>query len=249
MSFKGKTTLITGANKNLGKQTAIAFAKNGSDLALHYHSAKEKEAITKFASELESDYKIKTLVLDGDLTSEKDAKNIFDSTISKLGKIDYAINNVGMVLRKPLAETTLDEYNTMFDVNTKSAFLFLREAANKVADEGSVIMLTTSLLAAYTPGYSLYQAAKAGVHLMCKTLSKETTRKISFNCVSPGPMDTPFLYGQETKERVEFFKTQSSYGRLTEVSDIVPIIVFLAKDGHWMTGQNLFASNGFTAPI
>ncbi|KAG7927436.1 hypothetical protein KL925_002807 [Ogataea polymorpha] len=249
MSFEGKSTLITGANKNLGKETALAFAKGGSNLALHYHSAKEKDALTKFASDLESKYKIKTVVISGDLTKEEDTTNLFASAISALGKIDIAINNVGMVLRKPLAEVSLAEYETMFDTNTKASFLFLREAANKVAEDGSVIMLTTSLLAAYTEGYSIYQAAKAGVHMMCKALSKETTRRISFNCVSPGPMDTPFLYGQETKERVEFFKAQSPYGRLTEISDIVPILTFLAKDGHWITGQNLFANNGFVAPF
>ncbi|KAG7810772.1 hypothetical protein KL921_002400 [Ogataea angusta] len=249
MSFEGKSTLITGANKNLGKETALAFAKGGSNLALHYHSAKEKDALTKFASDLESKYKVKTVVISGDLTKEKDTKILFDTAISALGKIDIAVNNVGMVLRKPLAETSLDEYNTMFETNTTASFLFLREAANKVADEGAVIMLTTSLLAAYTDGYSIYQAAKGAVHYMCKTLSKESPRKISFNCVSPGPMDTPFLYGQETKERVEFFKSQSAYGRLTKISDIVPIITFLAKDGHWITGQNVFANNGFTAPI
>lgn len=60
-------------------------------------------------------------------------------------------------------------------------------------------------------------------------------------------MDTPFLYGQENDQRVAFFKTQAAAGRLTEVEDIVPIIKFVVKDGHWMTGQNLFASNGFTA--
>lgn len=133
-------------------------------------------------------------------------------------------------------------------VNSTAAFLFLREAANMVAENGSVIMLTTSLLAAYTDGYSVYQASKATVVSMCKALSKETTKKISFNCVSPGPMDTPFLYGEENPERIEFFKSVVNGGRLTEVSDIVPIIEFLAKDGHWMTGQNFFANNGFTAP-
>ncbi|VEU23782.1 DEKNAAC104794 [Brettanomyces naardenensis] len=247
MSFKGKTTIITGANKNLGHDTAIAFAKQGSDLLLHCHGSKGRDELKELCGQLEREHGIKTSIFQGDLTQEQEVIELFKAAEKIFGKVDYAINNVGMVLRKPLAECTLEEYNTMFDVNTKSAFLFLREAANELAVGGAVVMLTTSLLAAYTDGYSLYQASKSAVEFMCKALSKETKKKISFNCVSPGPMDTPFLYGQETSERIEFFKTQSSAGRLTKVDDIVPFIKFLVKDGHWMTGQNLFASNGFTA--
>lgn len=248
MSLQGKVTIITGANKNLGLQTAIAFAKQGSNLALHYHSNSSKADAEKLAADLKSEYGVDTITFQGDLSTEKATTGLFEATISHFGHVDIAINNVGKVLRKPLSETSLEEFSEMMTINSTAAFLFLREAANKVAENGSVIMLTTSLLAAYTDGYSIYQASKATVVAMCKALSKETTKKISFNCVSPGPMDTPFLYGQENEQRVEYFKTVVNGGRLTEVSDIVPIIEFLAKDGHWMTGQNLFANNGFTAP-
>lgn len=248
MSLSGKVTIISGANKNLGKETAIAFAKEGSDITLHYHSPSSKEETDKLSEELQKDYGIKTLVVQGDLSTEAANVKLFDQTIEAFGKVDIAINNVGKVLRKPLAETSIEEFDEMMKINSTAAFLFLKQAANKVAENGSVIMLTTSLLAAYTDGYSIYQASKAAVVAMAKALSKETTKKISFNCVSPGPMDTPFLYGQETPERIEYFKSAVAGGRLTEVSDIVPIVLFLAKDGHWMTGQNLFANNGFTAP-
>lgn len=160
MSFEGKATIITGANKNLGKKTAIAFAEEGSDLLLHYHSAKSKSECEELADQLTKKYGIKTATYQGDLTEEKANKELFARAIEKFGKVDYAINNVGMVLRKPLAETSLDEYNTMFNINTKAAFLFLRESANQLAENGSVVMLTTSLLAAYCDGYSLYQAAR-----------------------------------------------------------------------------------------
>ncbi|KAG0688413.1 hypothetical protein C6P40_001022 [Pichia californica] len=246
--FAGKSTIITGANKNLGKQTAIAFAKEGSDILLHYHSSSSADETSKLAKELISDYKVKTIVFQGDLSTEKATTDLFDLAIKSFGKVDYAINNVGMVLRKKLSEISLDEFNKMFSVNVTASFLFMREAERKLAENGSVVMLTTSLLGAYCDGYSVYQAAKSAVYWMCKTASKETTKKITYNCVSPGPMDTPFLYGQENEHRIEFFKTQAVEQRLTEVEDIVPIIKFIVKDGKWMTGQNLYANNGFTAP-
>lgn len=246
--FAGKSTIITGANKNLGKETAKEFAKEGSNILLHYHSSSAAESTEQFAAELSKEYNIKAVAFQGDLSTEEANIKLFDTAISSFGKVDYAINNVGMVLRKNLAEVSLDEFSTMFDINVKASFLFLREAEKKVAESGSVVMLTTSLLAAYTEGYSIYQAAKAAVYWMTKTASKETKKKITYNCISPGPMDTPFLYGQENEHRVEFMKTQAIEGRLTEIRDIVPIIKFIVKDGKWMTGQNLFANNGFTAP-
>lgn len=246
--FSGKSTIITGANKNLGKETAIAFAKEGSDILLHYHSSSSADDTKKLANYLIENFKIKAIVFQGDLSVENSTIELFDVAIKSFGKIDYAINNVGMVLRKNLSDISLDEYNKMFSINVQASFLFLREAERKLAENGSVVMLTTSLLAAYCDGYSVYQAAKSAVYWMCKTASKETKKKITFNCISPGPMDTPFLYGQENDQRIEFFKTQAISQRLTEVDDIVPIIKFIVKEGKWITGQNLFANNGFTAP-
>ena len=246
--FSGKATIITGANKNLGEQTATAFAKEGSDVLLHYHSESSAAATEELAKKLSSQYGIQAITFQGDLSKENATISLYDTAIDKFGKVDYAINNVGMVLRKPLADISLEEYNKMFSVNTTASFLFLKYAEQKLAENGSVVMLTTSLLGAYCDGYSVYQAAKSAVYWMTKTASKETKKKITYNCVSPGPMDTPFLYGQENDQRIGFFKTQAVQQRLTEVEDIVPIIKFIVKDGKWMTGQNLYANNGFTAP-
>ena len=246
--FNGKSTIITGANKNLGKQTAIEFAKEGSNILLHYHSPSSADETEQLAKLLINDYNVKAITYSGDLSQEDSTIELFETAIKEFGKINYAINNVGMVLRKPLYSTSLDEYNKMFDINVKTSFLFLKYAELKLSEKGSVVMLTTSLLGAYTDGYSLYQGAKSAVYWMCKTASKETQKKITYNCISPGPMDTPFLYGQENEHRIEFFKTQAVEQRLTAVEDIVPIIKFIVKDGKWMTGQNLYANNGFTAP-
>ena len=90
------------------------------------------------------------------------------------------------------------------------------------------------MLAAYTDSYGLYQGTKSGVEYYSKAASKELHgRGISVNCCAPGPMDTPFLYGQETEQSVAFFKTMGLHGRLTKVSDIVPIVRFwsLKEDG------------------
>lgn len=127
----------------------------------------------------------------------------------------------------------------------KVHFFFIKEAGINLNDNGRIVSIVTSLLAAYTDSYGLYQGTKSGVEYYSKAASKELHgHGISVNCCAPGPMDTPFLYGQETEQSVAFFKTMGLHGRLTKVSDIVPIVRFLVTEGGWMTGQTLYASGG-----
>ena len=162
--------------------------------------------------------------------------------------MDIAINTVGKVLRKPITETTEAEYDSMFDINSKAAYFFLQQAGRRLADNGSVVTIVTALLAAFTDGYSTYAGAKSPVDHFTRAAAKEfSARGINVNNVAPGPMDTPFFYGQETPERVEFHKSQGMGGRLTLIEDIAPLVVFLAGDeGHWITGQTIFANGGYT---
>jgi NAD(P)-dependent dehydrogenase (short-subunit alcohol dehydrogenase family) len=114
-------------------------------------------------------------------------------------------------------------------------------------DGGSVITIVTALLAAFTDGYSTYAGAKSPVEHFTRAAAKEfAARGISVNNVAPGPMDTPFFYGEETPERVAFHKSQAMGNRLTQIEDIAPLVVFLADEGHWVTGQTIFANGGYT---
>ena len=135
----------------------------------------------------------------------------------------------------------------MFDINSKAAYFFIQEAGKRLNDNGSLITIVTALLAAFTDGYSTYAGGKAPVEHFTRAAAKEfADRGISVNNIAPGPMDTPFFYGQETPERVEFHKSQGMGGRLTLIEDIAPIATFLATEGHWITGQTLFANGGYT---
>src|SRR5690606_13254051 len=105
----------------------------------------------------------------------------------------------------------------------------------------------TALLAAFTDGYSTYAGGKSPVEHFTRAAAKEfADRGISVTAIAPGPMDTPFFYGQETPERVEFHKSQGMGGQLTKIEDIAPIVRFLASEGWWITGQTIFANGGYT---
>lgn len=247
MSLEGKTALITGGTKNLGKLTAIELAsKYKANLFLHYNSSQGGEQ--KLADELASKYGVKVEVYQGKLGSEESVAKLFEACKAKFGSIDIAINNVGKVLKKPIVEVTEKEFDEMDVINNKVAFFFIAQAAKNVSQGGRIISLVTSLLAAYTPFYAVYQGTKSAVEYYSKSASKElVSKRISVNCVAPGPMDTPFFYSQEKPEDVEFYKSVAFDGRLTKIEDIAPIVGFLATSGDWITGQTIYASGGMTA--
>ncbi|EXJ81692.1 alcohol dehydrogenase [Capronia coronata CBS 617.96] len=190
MSLSGKTTLITGGGKNLGALIATLFAAEGSHLALHYNSASSRQSAETLAAGLASKHgDIKVKLYQGDLTSAGGVGKLFDAVAADFASLDIVINTVGMVLKKPLTEISEQEYDTMFAVNSKSAFFISQEAARRVRNGGKIINTVTSLLAAYAPGYTAYQGSKSPVEWFTKSLSKELMSKgISVNAVAPGPM-------------------------------------------------------------
>lgn len=245
-SLQGKVALIGGGAKNLGGLLARTFAADGAKIIVHYHSEATKAAaeetvasIAKVGSEAHA--------VQGDLTRAANVTRLFDEGRERFGRIDIAVNTVGKVLRKPILEVDELEYDEMAAVNAKSAFFFIKEAGRTLADEGKIVTIVTSLLAAFTDGYSTYAGGKSPVEHFTRAAAKEfAARKISVTALGPGPMDTPFFYGQETPERVAYHRSQALGGSLTKIEDIVPIVQHLVTDGWWITGQTLFANGGYT---
>ena len=245
-TLSGNNVLIAGGAKNLGGLIARQAAEAGANVAVHFNSDETRsdaeqtvEAVRASGGRAE--------MFQADLTVPANVTRLFDDAEKALGTIDVAVNTVGKVLRKPMAETTEEEYDSMFDINSKSAYFFIKEAGQHLADGGKIVTIVTALLAAFTDGYSTYAGGKSPVEHFTRAAAKELSeRGISVTAVAPGPMDTPFFYGQETPERVEFHKSQAMGNQLTQIEDIAPIVRFLATDGWWITGQTIFANGGYT---
>ncbi|CAN3363651.1 probable NADP-dependent mannitol dehydrogenase [Diutina catenulata] len=248
MSLSGKTIVITGGCKNLGALCATDLAQLGKpNFVLHYHSDSLKSDADKLVAELDSKYGSKAIAVQGNLEDVKEITKLFETAKKEFGGVDIAINTVGMVLKKPIMELSEKEYDHMFDVNSKVAFFFIKEAGNHLNKGGKICTIVTSLLAAFTGYYALYAGSKAPVEHFCRAAAKEFVDKgISVTNVAPGPMDTPFFYGQESDEAVAFHKSQSLNGKLTDIKDIAPIVRFLVTEGWWITGQTIFANGGYT---
>ncbi|NYI71723.1 NAD(P)-dependent dehydrogenase (short-subunit alcohol dehydrogenase family) [Naumannella cuiyingiana] len=245
-TLAGKNVLIAGGAKNLGGLIARQAAQAGANVAIHYNSESSRPEAEKTLAEVEATGS-RGVILTGDLTVPGNVEKLFADAAAAIGQIDVAVNTVGKVLRKPIVETTEDEYDSMFDINAKAAYFFIKEAGRSLADNGKVITIVTALLAAFTDGYSTYAGGKSPVEHFTRAAAKEFgERGISVTAIAPGPMDTPFFYGQETPERVEFHKSQAMGNQLTKIEDIAPIVRFLASEGWWITGQTIFANGGYT---
>lgn len=245
-TLEGRNVLVGGGAKNLGGLIARQVAAAGANVAIHYNSDSSRTEAEETLAAVEA-LGVKGAILQGDLTVPANVAALFTAAESAIGTIDVAVNTVGKVLRKPILETTEDEYDSMFDINAKAAYFFIQEAGRHLADGGKIITIVTALLAAFTDGYSTYAGGKSPVEHFTRAAAKEFAgRGISVTAVAPGPMDTPFFYGQETPERVEFHKSQAMGGQLTQIEDIAPIVRFLASEGWWITGQTIFANGGYT---
>ncbi|CAJ1496677.1 SDR family oxidoreductase [[Mycobacterium] kokjensenii] len=242
----GKSAVVAAGAKNLGGLISVTLASRGVNVAVHYNSdGSESDADATVAAVRATG--AKAIKVQGDLSAPANVTALFDAAVDAFGGVDFAINTVGKVLRKPILETTEAEYNSMFDVNAKAAYFFLQQAGRRLNDNGAVVTIVTALLGAFTDGYSTYAGSKSPVEHFTRAAAKEFgTRGISVNSVAPGPMDTPFFYPQETPERVEFHKSQGMGNRLTRIEDIAPLVLFLLDGGHWVTGQTIFANGGYT---
>jgi NAD(P)-dependent dehydrogenase (short-subunit alcohol dehydrogenase family) len=250
--ISGKSVLIAGGAKNLGALIATDLAKHGAkSVAIHYNSAAAATDAEKTAEAVKA-AGAAAVIFRADLTTAGAVSQLFTDAKAAMGSIDIAINTVGKVLKKPIIETSEAEFDEMDAVNNKSAFFFLKESGKHVSDGGKVCTLVTSLLGAFTPFYASYAGTKAAVEHYTRAAAKEFgARGISVTAIGPGPMDTPFFYGQETPEAQAYHKTAAALSGLsktglTDIEDIVPYIRFLVSEGWWMTGQTILVNGGYT---
>ncbi|KAI9085273.1 hypothetical protein K1719_032796 [Acacia pycnantha] len=148
-----------------------------------------------------------------------------------------------------IANTTLEDWDRTFNINTRGAFLCTREAANRLVQGsgGRIILITTSLVGNNLPSYGAYTASKAAVETMAKIVAKELKgTKITANCVAPGPTATELFFEGKTEETIKRLVDACPLERLGEPKDVSHLVGFLASDaGEWINGQVVRANGGF----
>ena len=172
-SIKGKTVLIAGGAKNLGGLIARDLAEQGARaIAIHYNSDSSQAQAQETIKAIQATG-AQAVAFQADLRSAGAMEKLFADTVAAIGRPDIAINTVGKVLKKPLTEVSEAEYDEMSDINSKTAFFFLKEAGKHVQDHGKICTLVTSLLGAFTPFYAAYAGTKAPVEHYTRAAAKE----------------------------------------------------------------------------
>ena len=251
-SIRGKVALVAGGAKNLGGLIAKDLAAQGAKaIAIHYNSAGTKADADATVAAIQATG-VQAVALQGDLTTAAAVEKLFADVIATVGRPDIAINTTGMVIKKPIPDITEADYDKIFAINSKAAFFFIQGAGKHLNDGGKLCTIVTSLLGAFTGLYSIYAGSKAPVEHFTRAASKEFgPRGISVTAVAPGPMETPFFYGQESAESANYNQNAADLSKftktgLTSPEDIVPLVRLLVSEGWWITGQTILANGGYT---
>lgn len=246
----GKVAIVTGGTANLGRLFAQSLAADGADVVVHYNSPRRADEAAAAVEELEA-IGAEAFAHQGDLTDIPQIAALVDATIERFGHWDILVNTSGVIIRKPLAETTEEEFDNSFAINAKIPFFLMSQAFSKMADNGRIINLVTTQVAVTAATYSCYAGSKSPVEHFTKAFAKEIgDRGITVNCMAPGPQKTSFLYGAETDETLAWLAAQTISGELGEPADVVPLMRFLAApDTRWVTAQTVYVNGGMISPI
>jgi NAD(P)-dependent dehydrogenase (short-subunit alcohol dehydrogenase family) len=246
----GRKALITGGDSGMGRAAAIAYAREGADVAINYFPTEEPDA-REVIEWIEAAGRV-ALAIPGDIRDEDFCKKLIEKAIEGLGGLDIIVNNAG---RQQANESILDITTEQFDWTMKTniyAPFWIIKAALPHLKPGSVIIATTSVQA-YDPSADLYDYAqtKAATMNYVKSLAKQLGKKgIRVNGVAPGPIWTPLqVSGGATKEKIKEFGKHTPLGRPGQPAELASIYVQLAaNDASYANGQIYGAAGGSGQP-
>ncbi len=242
-SLHGKVAIVTGASRGIGSEIALTLANAGAKVVINY--AKNKVAINKVYAAI-SDAGGECQIIKADVSDPVAVRKLFDAASKHFGHIDILINNAGILLFKEIADIQDDEFDHIVDVNFKSVFYTLREAATRLSDHGRVVNISSTVTRLILSKYGAYAATKAAVEQLTRVFAREMgERGITANTVSPGPVNTELFRTGKTAEEIKRMAAMAALGRIGEVDDIAQVVLFLVSDeARWLTGQDIGVNGG-----
>lgn len=240
----GRVALISGGDSGIGRAVAVAFAKEGADVAILYLDEKEDADETRAMVKAEGR---RCLTIAGDVGDPKVCKQAVEDTVRRLGRLDVLVNNAAeQHPQESIDKITPRQLERTFRTNVFGMF-HLTTAALRHLGEGSAIVNTTSVTAYRgSPTLLDYSATKGAIVAFTRSLSTALAKKkIRVNAVAPGPIWTPLIPSTFPKEKVATFGSDVPMKRAGEPSEVAPCFVFLASDdSSYMTGQVLHPNGG-----
>ncbi|GJL75700.1 SDR family oxidoreductase [Nitrosomonas sp.] len=238
-----KVAIVTGSSRGIGAAIALELAKAGVKVVVNY--VQNQQAADEVCTAIIGAGG-KCIAIQADVSKPADVRRLFDAAIEHFGRIDILVNNAGILIFKKIAEITDDEFDRIININLKSIFYMLREAAERLADNGRIVNISSTVTRLMLPKYGPYAATKGAVEQLTRIFAREAgERGITANTVSPGPVFTELFRAGKTEEDIQRMAAMSSLGRIGEVDDIAKIVLFLVSDeARWITGQDIGANGG-----
>lgn len=241
-SLACKRAVVTGAASGIGRAIAVALTAEGARVVLADRAscADTEAAIRNAGGEVAS--------VPTDVSSEAEVRKLFEAVESRLGGLAILVNNAGILIEKPLLETTAEDFDRLMGVNLRGVFLVGREAIRLMMQQesgGRVINVASEFAYLGRANSSVYCASKGGVVSMTRAWAREFAPVILVNTLAPGPTETPMLTGGSTSAETLAEEGDNPLGRIGRPEEIAAVAVFLAGPGAtFMTGQCVSPNGG-----
>ena len=240
-TINGKVAIVTGASRGIGSAIAERLAQDGAMVIVNYSTSVENAKEVVAGIEAKGG---RAVAVQSDMSNIIEVKRLIGDTMKRFGRLDILVNNAGMFMYKPLVETTEEEFDRMFALNTKGPYFALQEAARIIQEGGRIVNISTDGTHMGFAGATAYLGSKGALEQFTKGLAYELAPKgITVNTVSPGYTDTDMLPADPSFRQIG--EQASPFKRLGMAKDIADVVAFVvSEEARWVTGQNLHVGGG-----
>jgi 3-oxoacyl-[acyl-carrier protein] reductase/pteridine reductase len=237
-TLSGKSALVTGGARRIGRGIALALAKAGADVAITYRSSRAEAEET--VREIEN-LGCRALAVECDVRSEVSVRAAIATTTGRFGRLDVVVNNAAVFESVPLERISLEQWDAVFETNARGPFLVAREAlASLRAVQGRIVNIGSLGGIHAWVGHGHYCASKAALHMLTQAMAKAFAPEVSVNCVAPGWID---VEGRPEEEAARF-AARTPMRRNGSAEDVAQAVLFFAAGPGFVTGQILAVDGG-----
>jgi len=246
-SLDGKIALVTGASRGIGHEIALAFAREGADVACNYHRSRAEAE--QLVAEIEAMGR-GAIAIPADVAREDDVARMRDAAMERFGRVDILVNNAGFATLHPIATMPIAAWDDMIAAHLRGTFLVTQSVLPQMLERrrGWIINIASQLAYRGRENLAHYCAAKAAIIAFTKVLALEVSRQgVYANCIAPGPIETGIIprIGPADPEADARFADSLPIGRIGTVDEVAPTAVFLASGGAtYYVGQTLGPNGG-----